>query len=437
MDRELKISLVGNVDSGKSSITGVLTRGILDDGNGLARSYVLKHDHERLRGQTSSIGIEIIGFDMNGKHITPSNPSRNAKDRKIKEYKEVSLKSQIKIVLVDLCGHQKYLKTTLNGLCGYTPDYSMIIIAANSGMIPTMTLEHINTCYALGIPFFIVLTKIDMAPENIYNETVKKIDEFIARYKKRSNLNEKNADVPVFKVSNKTGEGIEDLLNYIKSLAGQIEPAVIDETEKVDYTIENTYQVPGVGIVVGGFLKSGVIREGQELFLGPNKIGGFDKIQIRSIHRQCIPTKETVKHQQSTMSIKFVDIKKKIDKSIIRKGSRIMEAPVELTDEFEATVKILKHSTGIREGYEAVIHMENITQTVRIIKIYKNTIEPKLNDLLAHIDLTGIESPTLRMGSTGKVRMRFVQNKECVKLGSVFIFREGNCRGVGSVVSLN
>jgi len=431
MNRELKISLVGNVDSGKSSITGVLTRGILDDGNGLARSYVLTHNHERLRGQTSSIGTEIIGFDINGKHVIPANPSRNLKERRLKEYKEVSIKSQTKVVLIDLCGHQKYLKTTLNGLCGYTPDYSMVIIAANSGTVPTMTLEHMNTCYALEIPFFIVLTKIDMAPQNIYEETMKRIDEFIIRYKKRNNLIEVN--VPVFKVSNKTGEGIDELMIYIKSLADKLEPITIDNTEKADFVIDNTYQVPGVGIVIGGFLTSGSIKEGQELVLGPNKLGVFDRIQIRTIHRQCIPTKEIFKYQQSTMAIKFLDkerIKKKIDKYIIRKGSRIMEAPEGLTDEFDATVKILRHSTGIREGYESVIHMNNIMQTARVIKLYEDTIEPKLD----RID--GITNNILRMGSTGKIRLKFVQNKECIKVGTLFIFREGNCRGVGSVVGV-
>jgi GTPase len=429
MYKDLKISLVGNVDAGKSSIVGVLTRGVLDDGNGFARSYVLKHNHERARGQTSSIGTELIGFDVNGKHVTPTNPSRNLKDKKLREYKEVSQRSHTKVVLVDLCGHQKYLKTTLNGLCGYTPDHSMVIIAANSGTIPTMTLEHMNTCYALGIPFFIVLTKIDMAPENIYNETVKRIDEFIVRYKKRNPLID--VDVPVFKVSNKTGQGIEELMNYIKSLSKKLEPIQINPDEKIDYIIENTYQVPGVGIVVGGYLISGSMKEGQTLLLGPNQLGEFERIQIRSIQRQCIPTKELFKDQQSTIAIKFLDQKKKIDKSIIRKGSKIMEAPEVLIEEFDATVKILKHSTSIQEGYEAVVHMGNITQTAKIIKIYEDTVEPKFESV------EGISSnKILRMGSTGKIRLRFVKNKECIKLGALFIFREGKCRGVGTVVGL-
>ena len=57
MERELRIAMIGQVNSGKSTVTGVLTRGILDDGRGLSRSYVLRHDHERKKGQSSSPGF--------------------------------------------------------------------------------------------------------------------------------------------------------------------------------------------------------------------------------------------------------------------------------------------------------------------------------------------------------------------------------------------
>lgn len=53
---ELRVALIGNVDSGKSTLVGVLTRSILDDGRGFARSKVFKHLHEQDSGRTSSIG---------------------------------------------------------------------------------------------------------------------------------------------------------------------------------------------------------------------------------------------------------------------------------------------------------------------------------------------------------------------------------------------
>ncbi len=39
------MAVIGNVDSGKSTFVGVLTRTILDDGRGLARSKVGSHIH--------------------------------------------------------------------------------------------------------------------------------------------------------------------------------------------------------------------------------------------------------------------------------------------------------------------------------------------------------------------------------------------------------
>jgi elongation factor 1-alpha len=51
------------------------------------------------------------------------------------------------------------------------PDYSMIVVGANMG-VSRMTREHLGISLALGVPIFFVITKIDLAPPNIYEETV-------------------------------------------------------------------------------------------------------------------------------------------------------------------------------------------------------------------------------------------------------------------------
>ena len=53
---EIRVAVIGNVDSGKSTMVGVLTRSMLDDGRGGARSKVMKHNHETSTGRTSSVG---------------------------------------------------------------------------------------------------------------------------------------------------------------------------------------------------------------------------------------------------------------------------------------------------------------------------------------------------------------------------------------------
>jgi GTPase len=55
---EVRCAVVGNVDSGKSTTLGVLTRGMLDDGRGKARVGLFRHKHELETGRTSSVGME-------------------------------------------------------------------------------------------------------------------------------------------------------------------------------------------------------------------------------------------------------------------------------------------------------------------------------------------------------------------------------------------
>lgn len=38
------------------------------------------------------------------------------------------------ITFLDLAGHHKYLKTTILGLTGYSPDLVMLVVAANRGV---------------------------------------------------------------------------------------------------------------------------------------------------------------------------------------------------------------------------------------------------------------------------------------------------------------
>lgn len=57
------------------------------------------------------------------------------------------------------------------GLVGLMPDYSMIVVGANMG-VSRMTREHLGISLALGIPVFIVVTKVDIAPKQVFDETI-------------------------------------------------------------------------------------------------------------------------------------------------------------------------------------------------------------------------------------------------------------------------
>jgi len=108
-----------------------------------------------------------MGFTKDGKQVIPERFNQN----KNKYWKEVVCGSYKIASLVDLCGHEKYLKTTINGLTGLAPDFGCVVVGANMG-IQKMTKEHIGLCLFLKIPFFIVVTKVDMCPQNKFEETI-------------------------------------------------------------------------------------------------------------------------------------------------------------------------------------------------------------------------------------------------------------------------
>jgi len=422
----VKIAVIGNVDSGKSTLVGVLTKGMPDDGRGSARLRVFNYPHEATNGRTSSIGHEIMGFDENGKQMFADRFVQN----KNKYWAEVVKKSKKVITLLDLCGHEKYLKTTMFGLVGMVPDYSMIIVGSNMG-ISRMTKEHLGITLALKIPFFVVLTKIDMCPENVYKETM----ETLMNILKSGGVNRKpiiiksdedittcasglNTDriCPIFCVSSVTGEGIDKLTKFISLLSNRnnINKLIKGVDEPVQYDINENFMVSGVGVVVSGIVKSGTIKPNMSLLLGPDKANAFKPVIVKTIHVNRVSAEEAYAGQFACLAIRPVNKKDTLNREDFRKGMILIDPSLkpEPIWEFEAEVLILHHSTTIEEGYQSVLHCGVIRQAVSIEELPKSI---------------------LRTGDKGLVRFKFMYNAEYIKPGLTVLLREGRTKILGVV----
>ena len=229
--------MIGNVDSGKSTMVGVMTKSIMDDGRGSARQKVFNFSHEAANGRTSSIGQEIMGFDDQDNQVQMEHLNSN----KNQSWAHVAQNSQRLVTFLDLCGHEKYLKTTMFGLVGLMPDYSMIVVGANMG-VSKMTREHLGISLALGVPLFIVITKIDLAPDEKYQETLSVLTKILKSPQAGKNPitiprgeEGENTDMsvyarampdkvvcPIFSVSNVTGEGIQTLKKFMSLLKSRV-----------------------------------------------------------------------------------------------------------------------------------------------------------------------------------------------------------------------
>lgn len=508
--RDFRAAMLGNVDAGKSTLVGCLTRGMLDDGRGKARSFVLKHQHELKRGQTSSVSLALLGY-REGEQVMPVSQSvEAARKGHQKDFFEVASKATHRVTLVDLCGHEKYLKSSIYGLTAMNPDCAMVVIGAERG-IQRMTREHIGLCCALRIPFFIVETKVDMVPENVLRETQMKIRRILKRAARKGFYVRESADMegaikcmdtnqvafaPVFEVSSVTGQNMDLLREFIKQLAlhksrkspsleahtktvqgdaeheikedeardteaKDTEGTVLDSatsdandifvsplgedgvavtpmsaggnaisaaqsaTTSMNFMLDDVFNVPGVGIVVGGTVCRGEVHIGQRIWVGPDKTGAYRQVIVRSIHRQCVPSQAAFEGQHATFAIKSVG-RGNLKRDMFRKGMVAIGEPDYETAqkrtvwEFEADIKVLHHSTTIDRGYSPFIHLAGVRQSARIIQI----LSDKGEEVLA------------RTGSQVRVRFRFLHCAEYLEIGRPLIFREGSAKGCGRITRL-
>lgn len=70
-----------------------------------------------------------------------------------------------------MAGHERYFKTTVYGMTGGLPDYVLLVVSANSGLVG-MTKEHLGIALALSLPIIIAVTKIDMCPAHVLQNTL-------------------------------------------------------------------------------------------------------------------------------------------------------------------------------------------------------------------------------------------------------------------------
>ena len=222
---EIRVAVVGNVDAGKSTLLGVLTHGELDNGRGFARLKLFRHKHEAESGRTSSVGNDILGFDSSGQVV--NRPEHGALD-----WIKVCENSSKVITFIDLAGHERYLKTTVFGMTGHAPDFGMLMVGSNAGIVG-MTKEHLGLALALSVPVFVVVTKIDMCPPNVLQETLKLLVKILKSQgcRKVPVMVKTPDDVvlsatnfvserlcPIFQVSNVTGENLPLLKNFLNLL---------------------------------------------------------------------------------------------------------------------------------------------------------------------------------------------------------------------------
>jgi GTPase len=418
---DLRVCVLGSADVGKSTLLGVLTQGCLDNGRGSSRLNMFRHLHEVQTGRTSSISHEVLGFDSNGHPVYHD----------IAASTEIAESATKLITFIDLAGHEKYLRTTISGLTGYAPHYAMLVISASAGVV-TMTQEHLAIAVALEVPFFVMLTKVDVTPKVKLQETIDSLEKVLKAVgtnkvplivhseddsitAANTALKEKSV-VPIFCVSSVTGIGLDKVQQFLHLLppgAGPQEQERLEQ-EHPEFQIDEIFDVPGVGLVLSGLVTKGIITEGISLSLGPFEDGSFRPVIVSSIKRSKAACRLVRASQSAALAICDIST------SVVRRGMVLLD-PRAGTPEpcvrFQAQVSLMFHPTEIVQGFRTTVHVGNIRQTAVI-----EAIEP------IH---------RIKTNDAALVSFKFIRNPEYLTLGSRLLFRDGRTKGIGNVTKID
>jgi selenocysteine-specific elongation factor len=173
----------------------------------------------------------------------------------------------VNLALVDVPGHERFVKNMLAGAGGI--DLVMLVIAADESVMP-QTREHFQICRLLQVPRgVIVLTKSDLVDRDTLE---------IARLEARDLVaGSFLADAPAIAVSAKTGEGLDELRQALTTLAKGARQRDVDGPARLP--IDRVFSVKGFGTVVTGTLVSGAIDQDDVLQMLPRDV----EVKVRGL----------------------------------------------------------------------------------------------------------------------------------------------------------
>ena len=224
-------------------------------------------------------------------------------------FTNMPVEGDLKIGIIDVPGHEKFVKNMLAGIGGI--DLVLLVIALDEGVMP-QTMEHFEVLKMLDIKKgIVVLTKADMVEED-WAELVKSdVEDLIEGTFLEG--------APMIEVSSYTGMNIDALKQMIVE-------QVQDTKERIDdhalfrLPIDRVFTMTGFGTVITGTLLEGSVKVGDEVILYPKKI----PVKIRGIQVHGEAVEEAFAGQRT--AINLLNVKKEdIDRGNILATEGCME----------------------------------------------------------------------------------------------------------------
>ena len=291
-----------------------------------------------------------------------------------------------------------------------------------------MTKEHLGIALALEVPFFVILTKLDITPKAKLQTTLDSVEKYLKSVGSNkvplvvrcdddsitaaSNALKENV-VPIFCISSVTGSGLDVIKRFFHLLppgAGLKEQEKLEQ-DNPEFQIDELFDVPGVGTVVGGLVTQGIITEGMTMNIGPFDDGSFQPVVVNSIKRNRTGCRLVRAMQSAALAIDF-------PLSNLRKGMSLIDprATEAVSCQYFQAKVMSHHTREIFRKFRTSVHVGNVRQTAVIEAIHP----------------TGM----LKNNDPASVIFKFINKPEYIKVGQRLLFCQGRTKGIGKITQI-
>tara|TARA_Y100001934_G_scaffold283885_1_gene408916 strand:- start:14632 stop:16482 length:1851 start_codon:yes stop_codon:yes gene_type:complete len=350
------VGTAGHVDHGKSTLIQALT-GIDPD----------RLREEKNRGMTIELGFAWL-----------------------------TLPSGLEISIVDVPGHERFIKNMLMGAGGV--DLALLIVAADEGVMP-QTREHLSILDLLGRETgIVVMTKVDLVDQDWLDLVTLDVHETL------EGTTLENAKV--IAVSAEKGDGLDELRAALDKLLGDLPDH--NRSGNPRLPVDRSFTITGFGAVVTGTLADGSLKVGQEVEVLP--AGHRARIRSLQVHEES--------HDQVAPGTRLAVNLSGIDHTEINRGDLI------------TSVNWLSSSTAFDASFRAISDAPRPVRHNHKVTLFVGTREVPAT-------IRVLEKDHILPGESGWIQVRTTEQVPVIR-GESFVVRDTeNTLGGGEVLVPN
>ncbi len=266
-------------------------------------------------------------------------------------YAELELPSGRRASLVDVPGHERFVKNMVAGATGV--DAFLLVVAADDGVMP-QTREHLDVLRVLGIRRGVVaLTKVDIVDEEMVELAELDVAEL---------LESVGVEVPTLPVSGVTGEGLEELLSALDGLAAG-ENGRTGTLARLP--LDRAFVLKGIGLVATGTLWSGEVRPGDTLYTAAGR-----RPRVRGVQNHGRPAE--VARAGARTALDLVGI----EAADLEPGEVLLSSLVPPTRALDARIQLLVGALPLKHGMRLRLYHGTRATNARVRLLDRKELSP-------------------------------------------------------------